>query len=111
MRYPPNRKFKTASKVRPPAVAIIAFAYLYTVRGFAQVASAHTTTFDLETATVVDINVAIDAGALSSEKLIRLYLGRIEAYDKKGPKINSVITLNPRSTTFAAACSVSCLTH
>ena len=90
---------------------MIAFAYLYTVRGFAQVAPAHTTTFDLETATVVDIKVPIDAGALSSEKLIRLYLGRIEAYDKKGPKINSVITLNPRSTTFAAACSVSCPTH
>ena len=53
------------------------------------------TTFDLQTATVADINAAIDAGALSSEKLVGLYLKRIEAYDKKGPKINSVITLNP----------------
>jgi amidase len=53
------------------------------------------TTFDLETATVADINAAIDAGALSSEKLVGLYLNRIETYDKKGPKINSVITLNP----------------
>ena len=54
-------------------------------------------TFDLRTATVADINAAIDAGALSSEKLVRLYLNRIEAYDRKGPKINSVITLNPRA--------------
>ena len=53
------------------------------------------TTFDLQTATVADMNAAIDAGALSSEKLVGLYLKRIEAYDKKGPKINSVITLNP----------------
>jgi Asp-tRNA(Asn)/Glu-tRNA(Gln) amidotransferase A subunit family amidase len=78
-------------------VAIFAFGCLYTVRGFAQVAAAHATTFDLQTATVADINAAIDAGALSSEKLVRLYLSRIEAYDKKGPKINSVITLNPKA--------------
>jgi amidase len=53
------------------------------------------TTFDLETATVADMNAAMDAGALSSEKLVTLFLNRIEAYDKKGPKVNSVITLNP----------------
>jgi Asp-tRNA(Asn)/Glu-tRNA(Gln) amidotransferase A subunit family amidase len=61
------------------------------------------TTFDLQTATVSDINAAIDAGALSSEKLVRLYLNRIEAYDKKGPKINSVITLNPKALEEARA--------
>lgn len=60
-------------------------------------------TFDLSTATIVDINDAIDAGALSSEKLVDLYLKRIEAYDKKGPKINSVITLNPRAREEARA--------
>ena len=65
-----------------------------------------TTTFDLQTATVADINAAIDAGALSSEKLVRLYLNRIEAYDKKGPKINSVITLNPRALEEARALDV-----
>jgi amidase len=51
--------------------------------------------FDLATASIADINAAIGAGALSSEKLVTLYLKRIEAYDKKGPKVNSVITLNP----------------
>jgi len=54
-----------------------------------------THTFDLQTATVANINAAIDAGALTSEKLVELYLNRIEAYDKQGPRINSVITLNP----------------
>jgi Asp-tRNA(Asn)/Glu-tRNA(Gln) amidotransferase A subunit family amidase len=54
-------------------------------------------TFDLSTATVADIQAAMDAGALTSEKLINLYLARIEAYDKKGPKLNSVITLNPHA--------------
>lgn len=79
-------------------VTILVFNCLVPMRGSAQGAPPHaTTTFDLQTATVADINAAIDAGALSSEKLVRLYLNRIDAYDKKGPKINSVITLNPRA--------------
>jgi amidase len=57
-------------------------------------ATAHAATFDLSTATIADINAALDANALSSEKLVHLYLKRIEAYDRKGPKLNAVITLN-----------------
>ncbi len=60
-------------------------------------------TFDLQTATIEDINKAFDAGALTSEKLVRLYLERIEAYDKKGPKINSIITLQPKALEQARA--------
>ena len=60
-------------------------------------------TFDLSTATLADINAAMDAGALSSEKLVRLYLKRIEAFDKNGPKINAVITLNPKALDEARA--------
>jgi amidase len=59
--------------------------------------SAQAAEFDLSTATVADINAAFDAGVLNSEKLVKLYLARIEAYDKKGPKLNSVINLNPRA--------------
>lgn len=58
-------------------------------------------TFDLSTATIADINAAFDAGALTSERLTQLYLARIEAYDKTGPKINAVITLNPRALEIA----------
>jgi Asp-tRNA(Asn)/Glu-tRNA(Gln) amidotransferase A subunit family amidase len=63
-------------------------------------------TFDLQTATVADIQAAMDAGALSSEKLVQLYLNRIEAYDKQGPKINAVITLNPQALAEARALDV-----
>lgn len=64
---------------------------------------AQAATFDLQTATIADINAAIDAGALSSEKLVDMYLKRIEAYDKQGPKINAVITLNPKAREEARA--------
>ena len=50
--------------------------------------------FDLTTASIADINAAFDAGALTSERLVELYLARIEAYDEAGPKINAVLALN-----------------
>ncbi len=59
--------------------------------------------FDLATATIADINDAIDAGALTSEKLVQLYLNRIAAYDQQGPKINSLITVNPNALAIARA--------
>ncbi|HWA10326.1 MAG TPA: amidase family protein [Opitutaceae bacterium] len=59
--------------------------------------------FDLSTATIADINAAVDAGALSSEKLVQLYLNRIAAYDQAGPKLNTIITLNPNALAEARA--------
>lgn len=38
------------------------------------VRAASAATFDLQTATVADIQAAMDAGALTSEKLVQLYL-------------------------------------
>lgn len=61
------------------------------------------TEFELATADVADIQAAIDAGALSSEKLVGLYLKRIDAYDKKGPKINAVLFLNKDAVAEARA--------
>ena len=46
---------------------------------------ARAATFDLTTASIADINAAFDAHALTSEELVKLYLKRIEAYDKQGP--------------------------
>lgn len=54
-------------------------------------------TFDLLTASADDIQAAVQAGALTYERLVRLYLNRIEAYDKRGPTLNAVIEINPRA--------------
>jgi len=64
---------------------------------------AQAATFDLSTATIADIQSAMDSGALTSEKLVQLYLARIDAYDKKGPKLNSVLTLNKNALEEARA--------
>lgn len=65
--------------------------------------SANAKTFELTTATVADINAAFDAKVLTSEKLVQLYLKRIEAYDEQGPRINAVLALNPKALETARA--------
>ncbi len=65
--------------------------------------SAHSATFDLSTASIADMQAAMDKGALSSEKLVQLYLARIKAYDQAGPKLNTVITLNKNALAEAKA--------
>jgi amidase len=58
---------------------------------------------ELTTASIADIDEAFSAGALTSERLTRLYLQRIEAYDKKGPALNAVLMLNPHALDDARA--------
>ena len=42
------------------------------------------------------------AGTLTSKELVQLYLDRIEAYDKQGPAVNAIITINPNALASAA---------
>src|SRR3989304_5611248 len=44
----------------------------------------------LET-TIEEIHSAYRSGQLTARRLVRMYLDRIEAYDKKGPAINAII--------------------
>lgn len=60
-------------------------------------------TFDLQTATVADMQAAMAAEALSSADLVQLYLNRIAAYEDEGPAINALITINPNALATAIA--------
>ncbi|MCW5687509.1 MAG: hypothetical protein KIT76_03070 [Pseudolabrys sp.] len=53
--------------------------------------------FNVVEATIADIHAAFEAGTLTARQLVEMYLSRIEAYDKKGPAINSVIALNDKA--------------
>ena len=48
---------------------------------------------DLSTATVQDLNRALEAGTLTSEELVRRYLARIEAYNENGPALKAIISV------------------
>ena len=53
--------------------------------------------FQLQEATIADIQSAFSEGGLLARELVEFYLNRIEAYDHDGPKINSIITVNPKA--------------
>jgi amidase len=53
--------------------------------------------FHLLEATIEDIHSAYRSGRLTSHQLVQLYLDRISAYDKKGPGLNAIITINPKA--------------
>ncbi len=53
--------------------------------------------FQVVEASVDDIHAAMKAGKLTARQLVQMYLDRIEALDKKGPAINSVISINPQA--------------
>ena len=59
--------------------------------------------FDLAEAGIADIQSAIAAGALSAERLTQLYLARIAAYEKQGPVINAIVSLNEEAMAQARA--------
>lgn len=53
--------------------------------------------FELMEATIADIHDAYDQGLLTCRELVQLYLDRIAAYDKQGPTLAAIITVNPRA--------------
>jgi amidase len=50
--------------------------------------------FDPAGATIAQLRAALDSGAISDVQLVRYYLDRIERFDKAGPRINALISLN-----------------
>ena len=54
-------------------------------------------TFQIVEASIEDIQSAYKSGKMTAHDLVQAYLDRIAAYDKDGPKINSIITINPHA--------------
>lgn len=59
--------------------------------------------FELEEATLTDLQAGMRSGKLTSERLVALYLERIDKLDKQGPVINSILEINPEALTIAKA--------
>jgi amidase len=53
--------------------------------------------FQIVEASIDDIHMAFRSGRLTARQLVQHYLDRIDAYDKQGPNINSVISINPNA--------------
>ncbi|MFC4438570.1 MULTISPECIES: amidase [Natrialbaceae] len=56
----------------------------------------------IEEATINQLHRAFEAGTLTSEELVDRYLERIDAYDRDGPELNSIVTVNETASERAA---------
>src|SRR5690349_11210886 len=50
---------------------------------------------DVVEAPIAKLQAEMEKGRLTSKQLVQAYLARIKAIDKAGPKLNSVIEVNP----------------
>ena len=53
--------------------------------------------FEIFETSIDQIHAAYQAHRLTAHQLVQMYLDRIRAYDQQGPKVNSIITLNPNA--------------
>lgn len=58
--------------------------------------------FEVVEATVDEIHAAMEAGELTSRELVESYVDRIDAYDRNGPELNSIVTVNETAVDRAA---------
>ncbi len=56
----------------------------------------------IEEVTIADLHAAYRSRAASAVDVTRAYLERVEAYDRRGPYLNSLITVNPNALHEAA---------
>lgn len=59
------------------------------------------TAFELDEETISSLKEKLATGIYTSEQLVQLYLSHIDAIDKNGIKLNSIIELNPEAIAIA----------
>ena len=57
--------------------------------------------FCLQETTIASVHAAIESDELTCRQLVEMYLARIDAYDKIGPVLNSIIMINPKALEIA----------
>src|SRR3546814_20630048 len=60
-------------------------------------------TFRLEEASIADVHAAYRAGATSARAITQAFLDRIEAYDRRGPALWTLVVTNPDALSDADA--------
>jgi len=66
-------------------------------------ATAQAASYRVEEASVAQLQADMAAGRITSEALVRAYLARIQAVDRSGPTLRSIIALNPKALEQARA--------
>jgi amidase len=57
--------------------------------------------FELEEATIADLQAGMSSGGMTSHSITQLYMARIEELDRKGPTLRHVLEVNPDALAIA----------
>ena len=57
--------------------------------------------FELEEATIADLQAGMSSGRMTSHSITQLYMARIEELDRKGPTLRHVLEINPDALAIA----------
>ncbi|NNM35445.1 MAG: amidase [Gemmatimonadetes bacterium] len=60
-------------------------------------------TFELDEATVDELQAAMESGEMSARSIVQAYLDRIEALNRQGPALHAIIETNPEALDLADA--------
>ncbi|MBL0102953.1 MAG: amidase [Bacteroidetes bacterium] len=92
-----RRKFIISSSLASVAVTSLSFAGCRSAEAEKDNSSHQEpiAAFELDEITIETLQAAMNSGEYTSEKIVKLYLDRINSIDKSGPALNSVIELNP----------------
>ena len=92
------------SFLKTSVVGGVSAALLPALASAAEVAAAATVpAFELDEISISDLQDGMKSGKYSARSIAEKYLARIEALDKQGPAINSVIEINPDALALADA--------
>src|SRR5437870_10632370 len=72
-------------------------------RGVSRPAAPPAPPFELEEATIAELQAGLAAGKYTARSLVATYLQRIEQLDRKGPTLRAVLEPNPDALAQAAA--------
>jgi amidase len=75
----------------------MAIAIAVSSTGPSQAQTPNASPFQIVETSIDDIQTALRSGRLTARQVVQSYLDRINAYDKQGPNINSVLTINPNA--------------
>src|SRR5438094_75387 len=102
-----SRRFTRSDIAKSPLIRFYAIAVAATaVVLAAQPQAPVSAPFDLEEATVAQLQDRMTTGRDTSRSLVDKYLARIQAVDRTGPELRSVLDLNPSGSSSGSAAAI-----
>lgn len=98
---------RTETRFHSPRLGLVAAVFMLAAHGATAVAQRKPAPrpqpapvlnfYEVHEQSIVDLQAAQTAGTVTARGLVDSYLARIQAYDQAGPRLNTIVMLNPRA--------------